>query len=349
MGLLARRVDNLVQYIRNSGLPVLRLENQDYMTLKNIFEVLELSSNDLSSDAERAANGLDGSSPAGIGDDDAHQAVSSADDYNHSARDSLRVEEHPTETAIYGEYHLGRTPEGITNNPGTHQEAAHPASFDQLPSAPVPTQEDPVAEAEFDDAGIDSDEEVTDRFSCRLGRLQLTHDGQLRYFGSTSNLTLLDALVDVTPPITAQKDISELLENASLDREPDETLERHLLELFFTWQDPSMHVVDAEAFWRCRAQSKHEGVTTSYYSRALSDAMCALGAAYEPRYHPEFLTFPRSLAEFFGDRAKLLLELELDSPSIATVQALVIVSNHEAYYKRDTRGWLYSGMCSAQH
>lgn len=110
-----------------------------------------------------------------------------------------------------------------------------------------------------------------------------------------------------------------------------------------------MHVVDAEAFWCCRAQSKHEEVTTLYYSRALADAMCALGAAYEPRYHPEFLTFPRSLAEFFGDRAKLLLELELDSPSIATVQALVIVSNHEAYCKRDTRGWLYSGMYLAQH
>lgn len=349
VGLLARRVDNLVQYIKNSGLPVPRLDNQDYMVLKNIFEILELSCNDLNSDPGPAANGVDGRSPAGIEDDDTHQGIPSTDDHSHSVRDSLQVEEHPVETAAHEECHLGRTPTGITNNPGTHQEAVNAASFDQLSSMPAQTQKDPVVQAELDDTGIDSDDEVTDRFSCRLGRLQLTHDGQLRYFGSTSNLTLLDALVDATPPITVQKDVSELLENAKLDREADEILERHLLELFFTWQDPSMHVVDAEAFWCCRAQSKHEEVTTLYYSRALADAMCALGAAYEPRYHPEFLTFPRSLAEFFGDRAKLLLELELDSPSIATVQALVIVSNHEAYCKRDTRGWLYSGMYLAQH
>ena len=319
------------------------------MVLKNIFEILELSCDDLNSDPVPAANGVDGSSPAGIEDDDAHRGIPSADDHNHLARYSLQVKEHPVGTAVHEEVHLGRTPAGIINNPGTHQEAVNPASFDRLSSMPAQTQEDPAAQTELDDTGIDSDDEVTDRFSCRLGRLQLTHDGQLRYFGSTSNLTLLDALVDATPPITVQKDVSELLENAKLDREADETLERHLLELFFTWQDPSMHVVDAGAFWSCRAQSKCEGVTTSYYSRALSDAMCALGAAYEPRYHPEFLTFPRSLAEFFGDRAKLLLELELDSPSIATVQALAIVSNHEAYCKRDTRGWLYSGMYLSRH
>lgn len=342
MGLLARRVDNLVQYIKNSGLPVPRLGDQDYVVLKNIFEVLELSCDDLDSNLERTANGLDGSSPAG-NEDDAHQAIPSADDHNNIARDGLQVEEHLAETPVYEESSLGRRPAALNNQPRTPQDAVHSASFDQLPSVPVPAQEDLEVQVELDDPNIDSDDEVTDQVSCRLGRLQLTHDGQLRYFGSTSNLTLLDALVDVTPPITVQRDASELLENAKLDKEVDETLERHLLELFLTWQDPSMHVVDAEAFWRCRAQSKYEEVATSYYSQALSDAMCALGAAYEPRYHPEFLTFPRSLAEFFGDRAKLLLELELDSPTIATIQALVIVSNHEASCKRDTRGWLYSG------
>lgn len=70
---------------------------------------------------------------------------------------------------------------------------------------------------------------------------------------------------------------------------------------------------------------------------------CALGAAFEARYHPTFVTFPKSLAEFFADRAKALLEIELDSPCVATVQALVILSSHEAASNRDARGWLYSG------
>lgn len=34
----------------------------------------------------------------------------------------------------------------------------------------------------------------------------------------------------------------------------------------------------------------------------------------------------------------------MDSPSVATVQALVLMSAHEAAYMRDARGWLYSGM-----
>jgi hypothetical protein len=68
-----------------------------------------------------------------------------------------------------------------------------------------------------------------------------------------------------------------------------------------------------------------------------------MGAAYEPKFHPDFVTFPRSLSEFFGDRAKTLLEAEIENPSLATVQALVILSNYEASSTRDSRGWLYSG------
>lgn len=49
------------------------------------------------------------------------------------------------------------------------------------------------------------------------------------------------------------------------------------------------------------------------------------------------------MSEFFADRAKALLEIELDSPCVATVQALVILSSHEGSSNRDARGWLYSG------
>lgn len=74
-----------------------------------------------------------------------------------------------------------------------------------------------------------------------------------------------------------------------------------------------------------------------------TDYRCALGAAYEPRHHPSFVTFPRSLSDFFADRSKALLEIELDNPTVATVQALVVISGHDIGCKRDARGWLYSG------
>ena len=70
---------------------------------------------------------------------------------------------------------------------------------------------------------------------------------------------------------------------------------------------------------------------------------CAIGAAFEGRYHQTFITFPKPLAEFFADKSKVLLELELDSPCVSTVQALLVLSSHEAANGRDARMWLYSG------
>ena len=71
---------------------------------------------------------------------------------------------------------------------------------------------------------------------------------------------------------------------------------------------------------------------------------CAIGAAFEGRYHQSFITFPKPLAEFFAEKSKVLLELELDSPCVSTVQALLLLSSHEAANGRDARMWLYSGV-----
>lgn len=57
----------------------------------------------------------------------------------------------------------------------------------------------------------------------------------------------------------------------------------------------------------------------------------------------ENLHLPEPASEFFSSRAKALLDVEMDSPTVATVQALVIMSATEAASTRDARGWLYSG------
>jgi hypothetical protein len=62
-----------------------------------------------------------------------------------------------------------------------------------------------------------------------------------------------------------------------------------------------------------------------------------------PRYHPEFVTYPKSVSDFFADRAKALIDIELDLPCVATIQAMVVLSGHDIGCKRDARGWLYSG------
>jgi hypothetical protein len=86
---------------------------------------------------------------------------------------------------------------------------------------------------------------------------------------------LLDVLVEVAPasPVSITRGTQETLENAGLALDVDETFEKHLLQLYFTWHDPCMHAVSEDVFWRSRAQKMYDGVDTPYYSRALSDAM----------------------------------------------------------------------------
>ncbi|XHG01737.1 hypothetical protein AWENTII_005107 [Aspergillus wentii] len=334
VGLLAQRVDSLAQYIRNAGLPVPKQDEHSHRVLKGVLEALELKCDDLAVENIQALSGVE---PASLANPVENELCTRP----HADSTALRDGNGTAASRRTAEASAFLTPGSETVGTTSHEIISR--LVEGQPSATAVTS---GGAGQNEQVGSDpeSDDEVTDQFSCRLGRLQLTNDGQLRYFGSLSNLTLLDALVGAAPRLSVHKDTPMLLENANLNREPDEAFEEHLLELFFSWQDPSMHVIHPDTFWRSRAQSKHEGQANQYYSQPLSDAMCALGAAYESKYHPQFVVFPRSLAQYFGDRARLLLELELDCPSITTVQTLVLLSHHEAACTEDTRGWLYSGM-----
>ncbi|RAH46698.1 uncharacterized protein BO95DRAFT_360903 [Aspergillus brunneoviolaceus CBS 621.78] len=311
-GVLARRINQLVLYIQGQGLELPCMDESDSLMIGSIFDALGMECYGLTTgkDTSTAKRYID---DARSGED----VVLSPD----------AMPPHQKAVADSSSPSTGADPQETLGAHNLVSSAAQP---------PNPSHE----------TGEDEEDEVTSQLSCRSGRLQVMHDGQLRYYGSTSNLNLLDILVGVTPPCStnAQKGAHEVLKSAELDAPVDETFEQHLLKLYFTWQDPCLHVVDEQVFWRSRAHNLDDDLDTPYYSFTLVNAMCAIGAAYEPRYHPSLVTFPRSLAEFFGDRAKVLLELELESPSLATVQALVILGGYEASCTRDTRGWLYSGM-----
>ncbi|RDW93348.1 transcription factor domain-containing protein [Aspergillus mulundensis] len=206
----------------------------------------------------------------------------------------------------------------------------------------------------YEDNDSDSGEEdeaekdVIEQISHRIGTLKIAGDGHLRFFGATSNLNLVD--VSATQQRqrpdarTVRHDGQDILNHLRVGQSVDQALEDHLLELYFTWQNTSTYVVDKEMYYTARQKWREEFDDTPFYSEVLTNAMCSIGSAFEARYHPTFITFPKSLSEFFADRAKALLEIELDSPCVATVQALVILSCHEGASNRDARGWLYSGM-----
>ncbi|KAL3487352.1 fungal-specific transcription factor domain-containing protein [Aspergillus germanicus] len=188
-------------------------------------------------------------------------------------------------------------------------------------------------------------EGLIDELSDRLGTLHVEPGGKTQFYGPTSTFNLADMLNATYSKAhsTAQSDALECLTRLGANGTAPAALENHLINLYFCWQDPSFHVVDRGIYDEAMAKW-YAMEDTSFYSESLRNAMCALGACFEARYHTQFVTFPKSLVEFFGERAKALLEMELDSPSIATVQALVILSNLESGSGRDARGWLYSGM-----
>ncbi|KAL4778593.1 fungal-specific transcription factor domain-containing protein [Aspergillus varians] len=188
-------------------------------------------------------------------------------------------------------------------------------------------------------------EGLIDELSDRVGTLQIKPGGQTQFYGPTSTFNLADMLATVNSGthFTAQNDALECLRRLGSHKTVPASLEEHLMNLYFSWQDPSFHVVDRRTYEEGKAKWYALG-DTPYYSESLRNAICALGASFETRYHPNFITFPKSLVDFFRDRAKALLEIELDCPCIATVQALVICSSLEVGSGREARGWLYSGM-----
>ncbi|KIW11440.1 hypothetical protein PV08_10740 [Exophiala spinifera] len=200
-----------------------------------------------------------------------------------------------------------------------------------------------AAATEVDQPYPESDT-LADQLSGRMGSLQIAEDGQLRFYGATSNLHILH-----NGPLSLSRsrfrslsqEGSNLLHGAGVGHLVDQDLEDHLLRLYFCWEDPTIHVVEESIFWRERRRCLSGHHFSSYYSEVLSNAMCAVGATMTSRKCPHL---PEPLPDFFATRSKTLLDLEMDAPTLSTVQSFAILSGIEAALTRDARGWLDSGM-----
>jgi hypothetical protein len=140
-----------------------------------------------------------------------------------------------------------------------------------------------LGQARNDEHDSDSGEEdeaehdVIEQISNRIGTLKIAGDGHLRFYGATSNLNLVD--VSATQQLqrpdarSVRYDGQDILNHLRIGQPVDQALEDHLVELYFTWQNPSTYVVDKEMFMTARAKWRDEFDDTPFYSEVLTNAM----------------------------------------------------------------------------
>ena len=183
------------------------------------------------------------------------------------------------------------------------------------------------------------------------------HDTEARTESFSSNLSMpfstLDVDLDGAVFFTGDEHndnhlvASQALSDVST--EASQALEEHLLALYWTWQHPFFTLFSRSIFLRDREIARAGGsmaTSSKHFSPLLLNAILAHAAHLSSR--PEVRTDPNEPAtagNCYFRTARKLLEVELESPSMTTVQALALMGSREAGCGRDVGlGWLYSGM-----
>ena len=167
--------------------------------------------------------------------------------------------------------HPGYVPEGAAlqgfsgkvSTPSQHQSVSG-----GVPSCPS-LEDDDMSTTETVD-------ELVDQLSDRVGTLHIKPGGHIRFYGSTSNFNLLETPasdVNMNVHRTIRNDGTEHLDRLGLNKNVPIELEDHLMNLYFTWQDPSFHAVDRKMFEEAKVIWRDKGEDTAYYSEALRNAM----------------------------------------------------------------------------
>lgn len=199
-------------------------------------------------------------------------------------------------------------------------------------------------ESEADSVEDDDDHDPFSELIGLVGRLAVVDDGQLHYFGSQSSLNLPRQQFRPTTmpdPWTEMRSqgLTAAAQLGKLVAAPNE-LEEHLLDLFWTWQNPWNYIVHKGAFLRSR-NSPHGG---RYCSPLLLSAIFAISARYSDRVELRTIADdPSTSGNAFCEQAKILLLYESEAPSVTTVQAAAILALRIMSDGKEALGWLYCG------
>ncbi|OQU97885.1 Fungal specific transcription factor domain-containing protein [Cladophialophora immunda] len=168
--------------------------------------------------------------------------------------------------------------------------------------------------------------------SAEVGWLSTDLQGQVRYFGYTSNLQVVLTLPLVSPhsPVAAHhNEAYNHKEMADL-----EEFQAHLVDLYFTYQNPALPIVQKEAFMEGLARRER----SPYFSQFLLHCILARSARLSDR------PYAVSLIPLYAKRIKSELLNEIDNPDVTTIQALCLYGHFLGSIGDDRGCWLYPGM-----
>lgn len=121
-------------------------------------------------------------------------------------------------------------------------------------------------------------------------------------------------------PGRSRLNFNQFLQSIVQEGEPAEDLKSHLINLYFTWEQPWCWVVNEKLF---RESEKSNG---RYYSPLLLNCILAIACRFSDRLDvrsdPDD---PNTAGRLFLEKAEVLLHYDLKWPSITTIQSLSIM------------------------
>lgn len=186
--------------------------------------------------------------------------------------------------------------------------------------------------------------EPVDDLVDTLGRFNIGDGGELRYFGSRSNFSLLRGrMAHETSNLNVRAQGYDAARTTVGIANISDELRTHLLDLFWRWQNTWQYLVPQQLFLKGLDDAR----PSCFCSPLLLSAILALASRYSDR--PEVRTTsydPFTAGESFAAAAKVMLQYECEAPTTTTVQAAALLSLWETSRDKEALGWMYCGMAT---
>ncbi|KIW19927.1 hypothetical protein PV08_00502 [Exophiala spinifera] len=183
-----------------------------------------------------------------------------------------------------------------------------------------------------------------DELADALGCFTLGDAGELRFFGSSSNFSIIqNHSLRVASSVDARSRGVAAARAMPDFFEPSDELRDHLLELYWRWQNSWQYIVARESF----VMDLYVHKNGRFCTPLLLTAMMGFASRYSSR--PELRTNPddaNTAGEMLVAQARTMLHHEYEAPTTSTVQAAGILGLYWASLDREGLGFMYIGMAS---